>query len=59
MGNFQVMGVFEVAISGEIINDLNFCEGFKPRRLLAVVLHGELGPVRADLSSFSGLNIHD
>lgn len=61
MGDFHVMGVFEVAISGDIVNDLNFFDGFKLRRLLVavvVVLQGEFGSVRAGLSSSSGSNVH-
>lgn len=59
MGDFHVMGVFQVAISGEIVNDLNFSGGIRLRRLaVAVLLQGEFGSVRTGLSSSSGSNIH-
>lgn len=47
MGNFHIMRMLKLAISGEIINNLNFFNGFNPW------LHARFGPVRAAALSAS------
>lgn len=51
MGNFHVMRVFKLAVSGEVVNNLNLFYGFEP--WLHLRLHGHLGSVGTGIS-FSG-----